>query len=157
MIEIAVPGRGTHRLNHVVFDANGTLSLDGRLLPGVAERITQLRQVLAVHLLSADTHGKLDEVAAELGIVGTRLHPGDSEVEQKAAYVRALGADSVVAIGNGANDVGMLREAGLGIVVLGSEGTAVEALQAAGVAASTIEVAIDLLLHPKRLVATLRR
>jgi len=81
--------------------------------------------------------------------------PGD-EAEQKRSLVERLGAERVVAIGNGANDAGMLQAAALGIAVLGPEGLAGEAWQAADVVAG-IHQALDLLLHPRRLVATLRR
>lgn len=157
MIEISLPGWTSLQLAHLVLDVNGTLARDGALLPGVAERIGRLRQDLTVHLLSADTHGRLDEIGEQLGLDGVRLRPDAPEPEQKGAYVRQLGVASVVAIGNGANDVDMLREAALGVVVLGPEGTAVEALLVADVATSSIGDALDLLAYPKRLVATLRR
>jgi len=157
LLQISVPGWDNLHLAHLVLDVNGTLAHDGVLLPGVAERIERLRQDLTVHLLSADTHGRLDEVGQQLGLTGIRLRPGEPEPEQKAAYVRQLGPAAVVAIGNGANDVDMLREAVLGIVVLGSEGTAVEAFLVADVLAASIGDALDLLTNPKRLIATLRR
>ena len=50
----------------------------------------------------------------------------------------------------------MLQEAALGIAVLGPEGLAAEALLAADVVVASIEDALDLLLRPHRLVATLR-
>jgi P-type E1-E2 ATPase len=108
-------------------------------------------------LLSADTFGRLDAIGAELGVAATRLRPSEPEAAQKAAVVRALGSVAVVAVGNGANDAAMLREAALGIAVLGPEGLAAEALAAAGLLAASIDDALDLLLHPRRLVATLRR
>ncbi len=42
MIEIEIPGWGSLRLVHAVFDVNGTLARDGELLPGVAERFARL-------------------------------------------------------------------------------------------------------------------
>ena len=45
-----------------------------------------------------------------------------SHGEEKRTHVRALGSSTVVAIGNGANDVPMLDEAALAIAVLGREG-----------------------------------
>ena len=62
----------------------------------------------------------------------------------------------VAAIGNGANDVAMLRAAEFGIAVIGSEGASREALMAANLAVSSGEAALDLFLNPKRIVATLR-
>jgi len=157
MIEIDIPGWKALRLTDVVLDVNGTLTCDGQILAGVAERLTALRTHLRLHLLSADTLGRLDEIAAELDIVGTRLQRGESESEQKARFIEALGAAGVVAVGNGANDIGMLRTAGLGIAVLGEEGLAVGLIGVADVLAASILDALDMLLTPNRIVATLRR
>jgi soluble P-type ATPase len=49
----------------------------------------------------------------------------------------------------------MLREAALGVAVLGPEGLAVRALAAADVVVASID-ALVLLRSPKRLIATLR-
>lgn len=155
MIEIAIPSRGRLLLEHLVLDLNGTVALDGRLLPGVRERVAQLSQQLTVHLVSADTQGTLEAVAADLAAIAHRLDPGD-EAAQKAAFVEELGAGRVVAIGNGANDASMLSRAALGIAVLGPEGLALSCAQAADLIAPSIEAALDLLLRPRRLVATLR-
>jgi len=57
--------------------------------------------------------------------------PGHDEAAQKASFVRGLGSEGVCAVGNGANDAQMLREASLAIAVLGQEGPAVETLHAA--------------------------
>jgi hypothetical protein len=51
----------------------------------------------------------------------------------------------------------MLERAALGIAVLGPEGLALSCLQAADVVVPDILAALDLLLFPRRLVATLRR
>lgn len=153
---IDIPGRGLLKVRHLVLDLNGTVALDGELLPGVAERVAVLRQRIAVYLLTADTRGLGAATAQELGIQLHRLTPG-GEARQKADFVRQLGAAHTVAVGNGANDARMLAAAGLGIALLGSEGLAVEALQAANVVVPGIVEALDLLLLPKRLIATLRK
>jgi len=157
MLELSIPGLGEYRLSHLVLDVNGTLACDGALLPEVAEKLGPIRDVLNVHLLSSDTHGRLDAIAQQLGVPASRVRMGQPEAEQKAAFVRQLNASSVVAIGNGANDVGMLKEAAIGIIILGPEGLAVDALTASDVAVGSIADALDLLIHPKRLTATLRR
>lgn len=153
MIELDIPGRGPLQLAHAVFDVNGTLAFDGTLLLGVAERIAALRERLNVHMLTADTHGRQTSIDAVLGFRATIITRGAAE---KAAYVLTLGADQVVALGNGANDRSMMQAAVLGIAVLGSEGLAVSALTAADVVVPSISDALDLLLNPRRLVATLR-
>jgi len=113
--------------------------------------------MLEVHLLTADTHGRQSEIGQALEISGVRLAPSEDEAKQKAHYVNDLGADHVVAIGNGANDALMLEAAAIGIVVLGSEGTSADALRTTDIVAPSALVALDLILNPTRLAATLRR
>lgn len=156
MIEIDIPGRGLLRLSHVVLDVNGTLAVDGHLIEGVPDRIAALLDRLSVHLLTADTHGAQQDIDAQLGLTAHRLTPGGERV-QKAEYISQLGPSSVAAIGNGGNDAGMLKTAALSIAVIGREGASGEAIAAADVVVVGAADALDLLLQPKRLIATLRR
>lgn len=155
MIHLDIPGRGILELEDLVLDLNGTIALDGEVLAGVPERLAALSESLTVHLVTADTQGQAAMIAEQLGVKLVLVSPGD-EAEQKRSLVERLGAERVVAVGNGANDAGMLQAAALGIAILGPEGLAGEAWQAADVVAG-IHQALDLLLHPRRLVATLRR
>jgi P-type E1-E2 ATPase len=143
-------------LQHLVLDVNGTITVDGQLIEGVAKRLGELRHSMQVHLLTADTRGRQEAIDTQLGMQAVRISPTD-QVAQKAAFVTKLGQEAVCAVGNGAIDAGMLREAALAIVVLGEEGLAVEALSAADVVVPHINAALDLLIDPLRLVATLRR
>jgi len=156
MIDLIIPGRGKLTLEHLVMDVNGTLALDGILLDCVAERISSLRDRIKVHLLTADTHGGQAVIDSLLNLQAVRIKPGN-EVEQKAAYVRQLGADKVAAIGQGANDAKMLRTAALGICVLSVEGLATETMQAAHLLLPDILSALDLFNKPLRLIASLRK
>lgn len=156
-MDITIPGRGTLRLAHLVLDVNGTVAAGGQLIPGVRETLHALRQAgWQVHWITADTRGRQAALDDELGWPAVRLRPGSSEVEQKAAFVRKLDAEHVVAIGNGANDAAMLREAAIGIAVLGPEGLALDALLAADLVAPDIHAALDLIRDPNRLIATWR-
>ncbi len=65
--------------------------------------------------------------------------------------------EQVVAIGQGANDAGMLSEAVIGIAVNSQEGLATEAIQAADLVLPDIHSALGMLENPMRLVASLRR
>jgi P-type E1-E2 ATPase len=156
MIELNIPGMGTFQLDQLVCDVNGTLAVDGKLLDGVAQRLTNLRDRLTIHLVTADTHGRQQEIDQKLNLNAVRLQPG-GEAEQKAAYVTKLGAERVIAIGQGANDALMLQTAALGICILSQEGTAVVTLQSADLVTANILSAFDLLENPIRIVATLRR
>jgi soluble P-type ATPase len=156
MIELNIPGRGLIQLQHLVCDVNGTLAVDGVLLDGVKQKLSILRDRLTIHLLTADTHGKQDLIDQQLGLKAVRLQPGN-EAQQKENYVTQLGAGATVAIGQGANDAGMMRSAALGICVMSPEGVAVETLLQADLVARDIFEALDLLEKPLRIVATLRR
>ncbi len=156
MIELDIPGRGTLQLQHLVSDVNGTLAVDGALLDGLAKRIAALRDRLAVHLLTADTHGRQAVIDQQLNLTAARLTQGN-EVEQKRIFVENLGAETVVAIGQGANDAGMLKAAALGICVMSAEGAATETLLAADIVVPNILSAFDLLDKPLRIVASLRK
>lgn len=155
MIELSVPGVGQYRLAHLVLDANGTISVDGELIEGVVERVQQLADRLEIHLLTVDTRGSAGALAKRLGVACTRVERGH-EAQQKRDFVDALGPDSVIAIGNGNNDEAMLARAGLGIAVMGPEGTALRALVASDVVTRSIADALDLVRDPTRLLATLR-
>ena len=156
MIEIKVPGRGTLQLEHLVSDVNGTLAVDGVLMDGLAKRIASVRDRITVHLLTADTHGKQSVIDRQLNLTATRL-TGGNEQEQKRSYVKKLGSQKVIAIGQGANDAAMLREAALGICVMSQEGAATETLLCADIVVPNIFAAFDLLDRPLRIVATLRK
>ncbi len=152
MIRIEIPQRGIIELQHAVFDINGTLAIDGMPIPGAADRLKALSELLSVHALTAGTHGNIAELERTLGFPLHIIATG----EDKLRYVEQLGPASVIAFGNGMNDVGMLRLAAIGVAILAGEGLAIGALQAADVLALGPVDAIDLVLKPKRLIATLR-
>ena len=156
MIELSVPGRGDLRLQHLVTDVNGTLAVDGQLIEGLAKRLALLRDRLTVHLLTADTHGRQAMIDQQLNLTAIRIQ-GGNEASQKADYVRKLGSETVVAIGQGANDAAMLKEAALGICVMSQEGVATETLLSADLLVPNIMTALDLLDKPLRILASLRK
>lgn len=155
MIELSIPGRGGIQIEHLVCDVNGTLAIDGQLIDGLVRRLTAIRDRLNLHLITADTHDRQSIIDRQLNVRAVRVQPG-SEKAQKAEYVRGLGSEHVVAIGQGANDGEMLKEAGLGICVISPEGTALETLLAADLIVPDIFAALKLIEKPLRIVASLR-
>jgi soluble P-type ATPase len=151
ILVIEVPGGRTLRLRHLVLDFNGTLARDGALLPRVRARLQRLCKRLEVHVLTADTYG-----TARSALRDSRL---DVRTVGSGAGKRRFVSehDGVVAIGNGRNDVAMMGAADLSIAVLGAEGSSAALLRAVDVVARDIVEALDLLLEPRRLTATLRR
>lgn len=156
MIELEIPGRGHLQIKHLVTDVNGTLALDGDLIEGVRKRLLALRDRIKIHLVTADTHGRQSEIDQRLNVKSVRITPG-SEAAQKARYVLDLGAESVAALGQGANDAEMLEAAALGICVLSQEGAAVATLLAADIVLPDIQAALELFEKPLRIVASLRK
>jgi P-type E1-E2 ATPase len=138
-----------------VLDYNGTLAVDGRLIPDVKLRLNRLAASLAVHVITADTFGSARGALRGVDCTLEVLKHG-GEARAKAALVRRLGARRVACIGNGRNDRLMLRAAALGIATVQREGAAVEAVQAADIVVHDVRDALDLLLKPRRLLATLR-
>lgn len=154
MITIEIAGRNRLEINYLVLDVDGTLTADGRIIPGVRERIEQLKPHVEMHLLLAETYGNQAQIEAEFGLAATIIRHGSAE---KGGYVLALGADHTAAIGNGADDIAMLNAAAVRIAVLGPEGTATALLAASDVLVRDIDEALDILIHPQRLASTLRR
>jgi len=138
-----------------VLDFNGTLAADGMLLPGVKDQLERLSGVLRLHVLTADTFGSARSALAAVPCEVSILEQERQDVA-KRAYVERLGASEVVCIGNGRNDRLMLWSAALGIAVIGKEGAAAAAVTAADVVTAGIVDALDLLQHPRRLLASLR-
>ncbi|MDF1554103.1 MAG: hypothetical protein P1P84_13620 [Deferrisomatales bacterium] len=155
MIQITIPGGDELRLEAALLDMNGTLAVDGTISPAVLERVRRLAARLRVVVATADTFGtavgSLDGIGVELRVLGERFGSA-----QKEKILEQLGPGRTVAVGNGVNDHRMLALAALGIAVLGREGAAWETLRRARVVVTDPADALDLLLHPKRLIATLR-
>jgi soluble P-type ATPase len=155
MIEIDIPGFGLVKLEHLVSDFTGTLSVNGQLLPDVGTRLNALSGLIKIHILTADTFGK---ARAELQGVSCEIHilTGANLDAQKEKFVQTLGAENIVAFGNGNNDRRMLKAARIGIAVTEGEGCAVDAILSANIHVRSAADGLDLLLQQKRLKATLR-
>ncbi|MDO9085606.1 MAG: HAD family hydrolase [Anaerolineaceae bacterium] len=156
MIELNIPGRGIFQIEYLVCDVNGTLALDGKLLPGVTSLIRKIQDRLKVYLITADTHAKQYLIDSELELQAKIIQKGQ-EASQKSEFINQLGAEKVIAIGQGANDSEMLKTAAIGICVLSEEGTALESMLSADIVVKDELSALRLVYNPLRIVATLRR
>ena len=155
MIAVDIPGYGQLHLEHLVMDYNGTMAVDGEIAAGVTAALEILAPEVTIHVITADTFGLAAEHLQGCPVKLSVLAPGEQDVA-KLNYVQQLGAARTVAIGNGRNDRRMLDAAGLGIAVILDEGAAFETLAAADVVCRGIVPALELLIHPLRLTATLR-
>jgi soluble P-type ATPase len=152
-LSVSIPGVAELRLDHLLVDVNGTLTNRGELLDGVEARLDRLRHSLDIRLVSADTFGTLDTIAADMRVSAVRASTG----EDKLRLLDDLGRGRCAVIGNGSNDVLVLEAAAVGLAVIGPEGASAAALRSADVVCASATDALDLLLDPKALSATLRR
>jgi soluble P-type ATPase len=155
MIEIAIPGYDEISLDHVVLDYNGTLATDGLLAADTQTLLNKVAEHVELHVVTADTFGKVKSGMERIPCKLTVLTEQDQALAKKR-YLQSIGSDHAAAIGNGRNDRLMVKEAALGIAVVGVEGSAIETLLACDVVCKSAQDALELLLNPKRLVATLR-
>ena len=81
MIELDVPGRGLIQLEHLVTDVNGTIAKDGRLLEKIARPLVGLKDRLQIHLITANTYGRQDNIDLMLALKAVRLK-GENQAEQ---------------------------------------------------------------------------
>ncbi len=155
MLEIDIPGFGLVKLEYLVSDFSGTLSVNGQLIPKVDLMLNKISKFMKIHILTADTFGK---ARGELTGINCEIHilNGGGHDVQKEEFAAKLGAENVVAFGNGNNDRRMLKSSRIGIAVSEGEGCAVDAITAANIHVRSAIDGLDLLLNPKRLKATLR-
>ena len=156
MVSVDIPGHGVLRFRWLISDFNGTLACDGKLIPEVIPLIREISKELAIHVVTADTFGLAEAQLSGLPVKLTVL-PQHVQDQGKLDFVRQLGAESAVCLGNGRNDRLMVREAALGICLTEREGACVQTMLEADILCRSAPDALDLLLNPKRLIATLRR
>lgn len=166
-IHVDIPGHGPIDILHLVTDWTGTHSCEGVESEGSLDLIQQLSSLVDVHVLTSDTFGtcrKAFELAGfEVGEgkdVNIIILEGKDHDNQKAEFVKKLGAENVAAFGNGQNDRGMLSAVddagGIAIAVDNGEGVARDAMENARITIHGSVRALTLLLNLKSLTATLR-
>jgi soluble P-type ATPase len=154
MITIDIPGWGNMDIENILLDLNGTIATDGEIPAEVRGKINSLSDKVSIYILTADTQGTAGEEIREMKAKLIKM-PGEDSKNGKFEFIKGLEIEKTVAIGNGNNDQLILKEAGLGIAVLGDEGMSVSAMKNADIVVKSILDALDLFLKPKRLFATL--
>jgi soluble P-type ATPase len=156
MIALNIPGFNENLIiEYLVLDFNGTLAKDGKLISGVKEVLTDLAEKVAIHVLTGNTFGTVEEELKDVPCKVIAL-PSANLGKEKEKYLQQLNPQSVISIGNGRNDRLIIQASAIGIIVIQQEGASSEALMAADVICPDIFSALELLNHPLRLIATLR-
>lgn len=154
MIYIEIPGKKPLTISHIVLDYNGTIAEDGTLIEGVKEQLLQLKELVNIHVLTADTYGSVRKQCEPLGI-DVKTFPQEGAAACKKEIVKSLSGEKVC-IGNGFNDIEMFDVANLSVAVINTEGMYAKLIAHADVFTISIQDALNLFLKSDRLKATLR-
>jgi len=152
---IDIPNYKTLTLTNIVLDYNGTIAKDGELKEAVKPLLKQLTSLYMVHVITADTFGSVAEQMNSFDL-SIKVLQTTNHTQEKQSYIKSIGSQNCVAIGNGNNDTSMIKEAEVGIALLGDEGCSTKTLQESDIVCKSIESALELFLNTKRLIATLR-
>ncbi len=155
-LKLEIPGKGAFKLKKIIFDLNGTLTVDGKLDAKTRSLLKKVARILDVYILTADTLGSVSQIGLE-NYINKQIVSGDNTSAAKVNFIDFAGPAETMAVGNGINDAGMLKKAVIGIAVLGPEGCAVATLCAADLVVNNIDDALTMVLKPQRLIASLRR
>ncbi|HSY75286.1 MAG TPA: HAD hydrolase family protein [Bacteroidia bacterium] len=157
MLKLSIPGfKEDITIHHLALDFNGTLAIDGKLIKGVKDALISISKKVNVHVLTGDTHGTAKEELKGIPCEITLL-PKINQAIEKQKNIRKLKPATVIAIGNGRNDLLMLKTSAIGIIVVQKEGASAETLMAADIVCPDILTALGLINNPSRLIATLRK
>lgn len=155
MIIYKIPGRDDIEIENIVFDYNGTIAVDGRLLEGVMDLLSELEKHVNIYILTADTYGTVEKECRNIG--GKVLtFPKENAGEFKKRIVKNLGGEKSICVGNGFNDIDMFKEAIISIAVIEGEGASTKLLLNADIVTRSIIEAIEIILNKNKLKATLR-
>ena len=156
MVSIDIPGKGKMNIENLVLDFNGTIAYDGNIKNGIREKIQRVHEMgINIYILTADTYHQAAEQCKDMPVT-LEIFDVDNAALSKREIVNNIDSKLTMTIGNGNNDVEMFEESISSVAVIGDEGCAVKAIFAADIITNNIDDAIDLLLNPHRIKATLR-
>lgn len=155
MIKIEIPGINDLSIENLVLDYNGTIACKGKVIPGVMEKLQQIKSKVTIYILTADTYGTVKKEFENTGIEVNVLKSHNGTFE-KCEFVKNLGSEKTISVGNGNNDAAMLKESVLSIAIMGVEGCSYKALANADIVVTNILDALSLVEDPVKIKATLR-
>ena len=149
-----IPGTGIIEISNLCLDYNGTIAYEGKLIEGVEEKISKLKNDLDIYVLTADTYGTTKKECEKLGI-NIVTFDRENASECKERIVKELKGNTV-SFGNGYNDIQMFNNSKISVAIIGGEGVYSGLLSHSTIAVNNILDAFNLLLDKNKLKATLR-
>lgn len=141
-------------LNTLILDLNGTISIDGVLISWVKEKISELKKMgWEVLLCSWDTQWTAAKIAKN---IWATIHICKNQ-KDKEKILKKYVAKHCVAIGNWNIDIQLMKKCKLSIAVIQAEWCSQQAIRTSHIVCTNINDALNILLLPKRLIATLRK
>ena len=152
---VEIPGRETLEIKDIVFDYNGTIAIDGKLIGDVSKNINELSSSFNFYVITADTYGTVKKELENTNCKVITI-PALTQDISKLDFVKELGLNTCLSVGNGRNDKLMLKETILGIAILQDEGLCTETLLNSDILVKSIFDVFAFLKNSNRLIATLR-
>lgn len=155
MILYEVPGRDNIEIENIVFDYNGTIAVDGRLIDGVLDLLNILSEKVNIYILTADTYGTVKKECKKInGKVLT--FPKENAGQSKKKIVEDLGQNKTLCVGNGYNDIPMFEISILTMGIIEGEGASGKLLTKADIVSRNIIECLHIILNNSMVKATLR-
>ncbi len=155
MLIYNIPGIGKIEIDNIVFDYNGTIAVDGKLIDDAKVLIIKLKEYANIHILTADTYGTVEKECAELGVKVAKF-PKEMASLSKKEIVENLGPEKTICVGNGFNDIEMFKICKISIAIIENEGCSGKLLAHSDIVTKSIKDAIKVILNENRMKATLR-
>ena len=154
-MKVNIPGKEEIEIQNIVFDYNGTIAIDGKLIEGIKKSINELSNSFKFYVITADTYGSVEKELADTKCEIIKISKSSQDVS-KLDFIKSLGSSTTLSVGNGRNDKLMLKESILGIAILQDEGLCTETLLNSDILIKSIFDVFSFLKDENRLIATLR-
>jgi len=154
-MQLSIQNFGKIDIKYLVFDYNGTVAVDGKLIKNAAENFKKLSDEFEIYVITSDTHGSAVQNLQNLP-VKIKILTSNNHTKEKEEFVNSLNASNVIAVGNGNNDSLMLKAAKIGVCIIQEEGASSASLINSDLVLKDINDFFEMIKNPKRLIATLR-
>lgn len=155
MIVYEIPGRKNIEIRNIVFDYNGTIAINGKLIDGIKKLINKLAESVNVYILTADTYGTVEKECIDIN-AKILTFPRENAGQSKGKIVKELGGNNTICIGNGYNDILMFKESILSIGIIEGEGISGKLVAYSDIVTRSIKEGLEILLSKNMIKATLR-
>ncbi len=143
-------------LKYLLLDYTGTMSENGKLIDGVKDKLLLLKgRFERIEILTSDTFNSVQEELKGMDFLNIHIFKGKAK-QLKLKRLNELGAEYCAAIGNGNNDILMLKNAALSIAVINKDGCYSGILGVSDIVSCSIIDALDILLDDKKIIALFR-